>query len=651
MTSLAVLRSNLASPDAEVRRRAVQALAGARDPSAADLVLAALADGDWRVRRQAAFALRDMSPSEHVLFRLIDALRSADDIGMRNAVVEALGELGQRAVSAIGAALPRLDPERMKLAADALGATRERSALDLLSGLMRSSEPNVRVAAVEAVRRLGEHHPGPARERLLAALEEKGLDTMGDYGRLVLLEALHELGAELAWERLSALAEDPILGPVACEMAARSTAPEVPSLLMTRVLDRSGALVARVARALASYLDADEQRRQFGRAAYERMADTVAGLEGTVVEVVSSAHEPFELRRAALMIAVGLAFETAEPLASEALGEEALAQAAARALGRVAPAPSALPEPRGSQARWPAAEQRVPQRLRRTAPTLDRERFRALRDRINSTAGLHFADDALPLLERQLGERLACLGISSFADYLHYLETSDPLGVEMDAAIDSVTVKETYFFRQEYQLRSFAAEVLPALQQRCSTTRRLTLWSGGCASGEEAYTLAMLVVASRLFEGWDVRILGTDISRTAIADARRGTYRESALRTTSADMRSRFFRPSDAAWQVLESVKQICHFGRQNLLADAGTTTIGSVDAVFCRNVLIYLDVRSRRRVVDNIYQHLVPGGYLLLGHSESLLNLSTAFELAHLKEDLAYRKPVSERVGRTSDV
>jgi chemotaxis protein methyltransferase CheR len=271
--------------------------------------------------------------------------------------------------------------------------------------------------------------------------------------------------------------------------------------------------------------------------------------------------------------------------------------------------------------------------------------FRLLRDVVNAYSGLHFGDDDLPVFERRLSGRMAVLELESFAEYYKYLRLSPRGREELEEVVDLLTTKETYFFRQDYQLRAFSEELLPSLAAAYHAERRLSIWSAGCSTGEEAYTLAILVHESGLFDGWDVRIIGSDISRRNVSAARRGIYQAASFRVMSeARMRS-YFAESDAGLQVVDSIRRLCHFGRVNLLEEGSAAIVGVTNAVFCRNVLIYFDLRSRRRVIDNLYDRLAPDGYLLLGHSESLLNVSTAFELVHLKEDLVYRKPwVTER-------
>jgi chemotaxis protein methyltransferase CheR len=215
---------------------------------------------------------------------------------------------------------------------------------------------------------------------------------------------------------------------------------------------------------------------------------------------------------------------------------------------------------------------------------------------------------------------------------------------ELEEVIERLTTKETYLFRQEYQLRSFQNEVLPRLAGANAGQRQLTLWSAGCSTGEEAYTLAILVDQTGLFRGWQVRVIGSDISKGNVAAARRGVYRAGSFRTTAPEIRRAYCVEEPGGSRVIERIRTLCHFGQLNLLDRPRTIIVGRVDAVFCRNVLIYFDMRSRRKVIDNLYERLSPGGFLLLGHSESLLNVSTAFELVHLTEDLVYRKPLASK-------
>ena len=275
-------------------------------------------------------------------------------------------------------------------------------------------------------------------------------------------------------------------------------------------------------------------------------------------------------------------------------------------------------------------------------PRLTSEVFRLLRELINAHAGLEYQDDALYAFERRLSERLATLGLPGFNDYYQYLRLNRGGSAELDEALDLLTTKETYFFRQEYQLRALRDELLPKLAQRNARSRRLAIWSAGCSTGEEVYSVAIFVLESGLFDGWEVRVIGSDLSKRSVAAARRGVYRPSAFRSTPPEIRRTYFDERTDGSHIAESVKRLCHFGQLNLLDSTRASIVGRVDVVLCRNVLIYFDPRARARVIENLYDRLLPGGYLLLGHSESLWNVSTAFELCHLAEDLVYRKPMA---------
>jgi chemotaxis protein methyltransferase CheR len=269
------------------------------------------------------------------------------------------------------------------------------------------------------------------------------------------------------------------------------------------------------------------------------------------------------------------------------------------------------------------------------------DEFRLLRDLVNGYAGIYFGDEALPILERRLKERLSALGISRFNEYYQFLKFSSGATSELDEAVDLLTTNETYFFREDYQLRAFKNEVLPILASDAASRRRLSIWSAGCSTGEEVYTIAILIAESGLFNGWDVRVYGSDISRRCVAAARRGIYGASAFRAVGPEVKRAYFMDRADGSHVIDRIRQNCHFGHLNLMDTERVRVVGRVDAVFCRNVLIYFDQRSRKKVIDMFYERLIPGGFLFLGHSESLLNVSTAFELVHLSEDLVYRKPL----------
>lgn len=304
------------------------------------------------------------------------------------------------------------------------------------------------------------------------------------------------------------------------------------------------------------------------------------------------------------------------------------------------------------------------------APRLEVEEYRLLRDLISERLGVWFGPESRASLERRLRERLGVRGLASFGDYYQLLKYSPFATEEWEEAAEVLTTHETYFFREDYQLRAFRDEILPMLVAR--PRKRVHVWSAGCSTGEEAYTIAMVMLESGLFDSsWDIRIYGSDLSKKCIAAARRGVYGPASFRATPPEAREKWFvrqssgasesgrlstptgpycgdRPEpaprvtpQALYGVAPEVRSLCHFTQMNLLDAERTALVSRCDVIFCRNVVIYFDAAARRRVIDMFHARLVPGGVLLLGHSESLLNVTTAFELLHLKEDLVYRRPI----------
>lgn len=279
-------------------------------------------------------------------------------------------------------------------------------------------------------------------------------------------------------------------------------------------------------------------------------------------------------------------------------------------------------------------------------PELRPDEYRLLRDLVCERLGLWFGPDQRSSLERRLRERLGARGLERFGDYHQLLKYGPLAEEEWELAAELLTTHETYFFREDYQLRAFENEVLPMLAAR--GRRRIQVWSAGCSTGEEAYTIAMTMLDSgRYGAGWELRVYGSDLSKRCIAAARRALYGRGSFRAMSEETIAKWFVPAGAEDEggthfVAPAARALCHFAQMNLLDEERTQLVGRCDVIFCRNVMLYFDAAARRRVIDMFYDRLVPGGVLLLGHAESLLNVSTAFELLHLKEDLVYRKPIT---------
>lgn len=270
------------------------------------------------------------------------------------------------------------------------------------------------------------------------------------------------------------------------------------------------------------------------------------------------------------------------------------------------------------------------------------DEFRLLRDLINRHCGIVLSPEQRPIIERRLRERLGFHGLQSFGEYYQLLRSPDRGREELDEAMDIVTINETYFYREDYQLCALQSEIIPMLQKPPMSRANMAFWCAGCSTGEEVYSVAMLASEAGLVGGTDIRIFGSDISRRCIAHARRAVYGATSFRTLPVSLKRKYFLERPDGLHVTEELRPWCHFGHLNLLDPAKASVVGRADVILCRNVLIYFDDASRRRVIEMFYERLVPGGFLLLGHAESLLNVTTAFELVHLRNDLVYRKPLS---------
>ena len=266
--------------------------------------------------------------------------------------------------------------------------------------------------------------------------------------------------------------------------------------------------------------------------------------------------------------------------------------------------------------------------------------FRQLTGLIYSNSGLRFEDSSKYLIRRRLSPRVRELRLDSFEKYYYYLLYHANRESELEIIFDLLTVNETYFFREERQLHAFSEEIIPLIVEEKKDHRVLRIWSAGCSTGEEPYTIAMLCCASGLLRDWEVDIFASDISQRVIQTARRGTFSQSSFRNMPDGLRERYFEElPDNRFRINDSIKQMVTFGKVNLFDEHKTGILSEVDLIFCRNVIIYFDVEAKKRVIETFYKKLRKNGFLLLGHAESLLSLSTKFKLTHFKNDMVYQK------------
>ena len=272
--------------------------------------------------------------------------------------------------------------------------------------------------------------------------------------------------------------------------------------------------------------------------------------------------------------------------------------------------------------------------------------FRMIRDFISDTCGLYFDDNMHYKLEDRLNRRLKIHHMNDFREYYRFLRYSEKRNDELREIMDILTVNETYFFREQEQLAAFSKKILPELKERNKDKKKINIWSAGCSTGEEPYTIAMLIIEDGGFNGWEINILGTDISERVLKAAREGVYKKNSFRTTDPYFINAYFQKQlNEDQKISDKVKKLVTFSRLNLFDILKIKLIGEIDVIFCRNVLIYFNRDAKKNVIENFHETLVEGGYLLLGHAESLINISTAFRLQYIENDIVYQKPVKPLV------
>jgi chemotaxis protein methyltransferase CheR len=268
-----------------------------------------------------------------------------------------------------------------------------------------------------------------------------------------------------------------------------------------------------------------------------------------------------------------------------------------------------------------------------------------IRDLIYQVSGIYQPEEKLYLLASRCARRIGALKVSGPSEYLEHLTTRGNRENELRLLLNEITIGETYMFRSPAQLEALRNVILPQIVQVKGTMgfKRLHLWSAGCSTGEEPYTLAMFLLeeSQNRLAGWTFDILATDLNENSLTVAKAGIYGEYSLRSTSEALRKKYFSSYDEKrLQVTDQLKSVVRFDRVNLNDDMKMTFLKGMDLIFCCNVLIYFDLTSKRKVMQHFYSNLVPGGYLFLGHAESLYQVDDRFHLMHFPGTIGYWKP-----------
>ena len=274
---------------------------------------------------------------------------------------------------------------------------------------------------------------------------------------------------------------------------------------------------------------------------------------------------------------------------------------------------------------------------------LDLDEYERLTDLIYRKAGIRFENKKLYFLSKRVQKRMESTGMDTPLEYIRFLTFRDRDGSEMQSLLNLLTINETYFFRDFPQLQAFAEHSLQEVLQRKAAKgdRRLRIWSAGCSSGEEPYTLA--IICLEMIEDlnhWDVEILATDIDDIVLKRARVAAYSERSVKDVPREYLMRYFDTrSNGTFYLAREVKRMVRFEHLNLFDKNRLREKGGFDFIFCRNVLIYFDDVSRKQVVDHFYVALNSGGYIFLGSSESAGRITTAFKVKKAGDYLVYFK------------
>lgn len=255
------------------------------------------------------------------------------------------------------------------------------------------------------------------------------------------------------------------------------------------------------------------------------------------------------------------------------------------------------------------------------------EDFQCVRRLVQERIGIWLSDAKRELVYGRLSRRLRALGLHGFGEYLQLLQSGE--GDELQQFCNAITTNLTAFFRERHHFQVLTESLLPALARNNADSRRIRIWSAGCSTGEEPYSIAMVLLETLgNLRGWDIRILATDVDTAVLRHARHGVYAGERLEKLEGERLLRWFEPTadGSHHRVCAELRSLVFFKTLNLVG--AWPMRGPFDVIFCRNVVIYFDRQTQRRIIGRMATLQQPGDYLFLGHSESLLEVSTDYRL-----------------------
>ena len=272
-------------------------------------------------------------------------------------------------------------------------------------------------------------------------------------------------------------------------------------------------------------------------------------------------------------------------------------------------------------------------------PKLIPDTFKQLRDLIYEKTGIYFQDNKTYLLESRLLPRLKACRCQTFESYLNFLRFDAYRDREVTELYTVITTNETYFFRDEAQLDSFMKVMIPEVMKTNAGTKQIRIWSAACSTGDEPYTLALLLKDYPPLSGWTIDILATDISENVLNVARSATYGSHSHRKVPPAMLARYFTGKKEEQTLVPQVKDMVRFMNVNLYDRPRLKLIRGIDIIFCRNCLIYFDEKAKAQIVSDLRDALRSKGYLMIGFSETLHDTAGLFKTIHAGRSVIHEK------------
>lgn len=274
-------------------------------------------------------------------------------------------------------------------------------------------------------------------------------------------------------------------------------------------------------------------------------------------------------------------------------------------------------------------------------PSISADDFERFREYFYRRSGIQFEASKRYFVDKRLVDRIHATGSTGFRDYFAMLRF-EASGREWQALVNEMTVNETYFMREDYQFECLVESILPELVARKRPGEPLRIWVMPSSSGEEAYGIAIFLLERwPQLKNWDVEIVSSDIDTRILAQAQAGLYSQRAVQQLPAAWLQKYFTREAGGWRICATLREAVAFTRVNLNERAEVAAYRDYDVVFCRNLLIYFDDVSRRQAAESFFDVLRPGGFICLGHSESMSRISSLFRIRKFPKAIVYQKPV----------